>query len=172
MSLRTCLIAATVLLTLGVPAETVFGQNQQPVPTWSQEDSLRIGKEIQKRLAGLTNYGVFDWMTFGDQGKTVVLRGFASRPTLKSDAENAVKSIPGVERVDNQIEVLPNSPNDDRMCGRLSTTGFIRRQLCGSTTRMRVRWRERWDRAGGAWRSWPAELRTSRRLDTTRSTSS
>ncbi|RXH54564.1 BON domain-containing protein [Granulicella sibirica] len=115
MSLRKCLISAMVFLTFGVPANTVLGQNQQPGPMWSQEDALRIGKEIQKKLAGLTNYGVFDWMTFGDQGKTVVLRGFASRPTLKSDAENAVKNIPGVEKVGNQIEVLPNSPNDDRV---------------------------------------------------------
>jgi len=37
------------------------------------------------------------------------------RPTLKSDAENAVKHIEGVEKVDNQIEVLPLSPMDDRL---------------------------------------------------------
>ena len=36
-------------------------------------------------------------------------------PTLKSDAENVVKRIEGVEHVDNQIEVLPVSPNDDRL---------------------------------------------------------
>jgi hyperosmotically inducible periplasmic protein len=45
----------------------------------------------------------------------VVLKGFASRPTLKSSAGNVLKGIPGVESVDNQIEVLPNSPNDDRI---------------------------------------------------------
>ena len=28
---------------------------------------------------------------------------------------NVLKGIPGVESVDNQIEVLPNSPNDDRI---------------------------------------------------------
>jgi hyperosmotically inducible protein len=32
-----------------------------------------------------------------------------------SDAENAVKHIEGVEKVDNQIEVLPPSPMDDRL---------------------------------------------------------
>jgi hypothetical protein len=41
--------------------------------------------------------------------------GQVSRPTLKSDAENVVKRIEGVEYVDNQIEVLPTSPNDDRL---------------------------------------------------------
>jgi hyperosmotically inducible protein len=32
---------------------------------------------------------------------------------LKSDAEKAVKGIEGVEKIDNQIEVLPLSPMDD-----------------------------------------------------------
>jgi osmotically-inducible protein OsmY len=38
-----------------------------------------------------------------------------AEPTLKSDAENAVKHIEGVERVNNQIEVLPTSPMDDQI---------------------------------------------------------
>jgi hyperosmotically inducible protein len=33
---------------------------------------------------------------------------------LKYDAEKAVKRIEGVEKVDNQIEVLPAAPMDDR----------------------------------------------------------
>jgi osmotically-inducible protein OsmY len=36
-----------------------------------------------------------------------------ARPSLKSDAENVVKKIEGVEHVNNQIEVLPASPMDD-----------------------------------------------------------
>jgi osmotically-inducible protein OsmY len=46
---------------------------------------------------------------------TTTLIGQVTRPTLKSDAENRVKRIEGVEHVDNQIEVLPVSPNDDRL---------------------------------------------------------
>jgi hyperosmotically inducible protein len=42
------------------------------------------------------------------------LMGQVTRPTLKSDAENVVKRIEGVENVKNEIEVLPASPNDDR----------------------------------------------------------
>ena len=37
------------------------------------------------------------------------------RPTLKSDAENAVKEIEGVSTVDNEIQVLPVSPMDDQL---------------------------------------------------------
>jgi hyperosmotically inducible protein len=39
--------------------------------------------------------------------------GQVTRPTLKNDAGNVVKRIEGVERVDNQIQVLPLSPMDD-----------------------------------------------------------
>jgi len=107
-------ILATALV-FSLAAPTAIAQNPAPGPTWSQEDTLRIVKEVQKKLAGLTNYSVFDWLTFGIQGKTIILRGYASRPILKSDAANAVKRIQGVESVDNEIEVLPNSPNDDRI---------------------------------------------------------
>ncbi len=104
-------IAATLILSLGAP--TVIAQS--PAPTWSQDDTLRIAKEVQKKLGSLTDYSVFDWITFGLHGKTVVLKGFASRPTLKSSAARVLKGIEGVESVDNQIVVLPNSPNDDRI---------------------------------------------------------
>jgi hyperosmotically inducible protein len=104
-------IAAALIFSLAAPA--VIAQN--PSPTWSQDDTLRIAKEVQKRLASLPNSSVFDWITFGFHGKSVVLKGYASRPTLKSSAGNVLKGIPGIESVDNQIEVLPTSPNDDRI---------------------------------------------------------
>ena len=106
------LLAAALIFSVTAPA--VIAQTA-PAPTWSQEDTLRIAKEVQKKLGGLTNYSVFDWITFGFHGKALVLKGYASRPILKSDAANAVKGIAGIESVDNQIEVLPNSPNDDRI---------------------------------------------------------
>jgi len=107
------LLAAALIFSFTAPY--VIAQNPTPGPTWSQEDTLRIAKEVQKKLGGLTNFSVFDWITFGFHGKALVLKGYASRPTLKSDAANAVKGIAGIESVDNQIEVLPNSPNDDRI---------------------------------------------------------
>ena len=123
------LLTATLAIALCAPA--VLAQDQTPGPTWSQEDGMRIAQEVQKRLARLTNYGVFDWITFGFHGKTVVVKGFASRPILKSDINNALKGIPGVESVDNQVEVLPNSPNDDRIragvYNRLFTSPALRK---------------------------------------------
>jgi hyperosmotically inducible protein len=64
----------------------------------------------------LPYYGVYDWLEFEIQGdNTVVLRGQVVRPTTKSEAESRVKDVDGVSRVNNQIEVLPLSPSDDRL---------------------------------------------------------
>jgi osmotically-inducible protein OsmY len=83
--------------------------------TWSQEDATRIVQAVRHKLLSLPNYGVFDSLSFGIQGKTITLHGYASRPVLKNDAQNAVKSIPGVANVQNDIKVLPLSPMDDNI---------------------------------------------------------
>ncbi len=75
----------------------------------------RISREVRHELVMLPYYGVFDNLAYKVNGDTVTLLGQVTRPTLKSDAENVVKNIEGVERVRNQIEVLPLSPNDDRI---------------------------------------------------------
>jgi hyperosmotically inducible protein len=64
-------------------------------------------------------YGVFDNLSFRVNGGTVTLMGQVTRPTLKTDAERVVTGIEGVERVVNDIEVLPLSSYDDKI--RLST---------------------------------------------------
>ena len=76
----------------------------------------RIVREVRHELVTLPYYGVFDWLTYEVQNDgTVVLRGEVVRPSTKSDAEHEVKDIDGVSRVVNQIDVLPNSPSDDRL---------------------------------------------------------
>jgi hyperosmotically inducible protein len=75
----------------------------------------RIQREVRHELVMLPFYGVFDNLAYRVDGYTVTLLGQVSRPTLKTDAENVVKKIEGVERVDNKIEVLPLSPNDERI---------------------------------------------------------
>ena len=75
----------------------------------------KLAKEVRHELVMLPYYNVFDNLAFKVDGRRVTLLGQVVRPTLKSDAENVVKSIEGVESVDNRIEVLPLSPNDDRL---------------------------------------------------------
>jgi len=64
----------------------------------------------------LPYYGVFDWLQFEVRSdNTVVLRGEVVKPTTKSDAEARVKDVDGVSKVVNEIEILPLSPQDDRL---------------------------------------------------------
>lgn len=74
-----------------------------------------LARQVRHELVTLPYYGVFDQLAYKIDGYTVTLLGAVTRPTLKSAAENVVKEIEGVERVVNEIEVLPNSPNDDRI---------------------------------------------------------
>jgi hyperosmotically inducible protein len=75
----------------------------------------RIQREVHHELVMLPYYGVFDNLAYRIDGGTVTLFGQVTRPTLKSDAENVVKNVEGVNRVVNNIEVLPVSSMDDRI---------------------------------------------------------
>ena len=91
-------------------------QDNRQVGSLSQKGTDRINKEVRHELVMLSFYGVFDNLAYRvDPDGTVTLLGRVSRPSLKSDAENAVKHIEGVEKVVNNIEVLPTSINDDRI---------------------------------------------------------
>lgn len=100
-------VALVALSGLGVT------QDAQREPTDRNQD--RITREVRHELLMLPYFGVFDYIAYKVNGNTVTLIGEVVRPTLKSDAENVVKHIEGVEKVDNQIEVLPPSPMDDRL---------------------------------------------------------
>ena len=96
----------SILLLLGSPA---LAADQNP----AKPDSLT--REVRHELVLLPYYGVFDNLAYRVDGGTVTLFGEVTKPTLKSDAENAVKHIEGVTRVENNIEVLPLSPMDDQI---------------------------------------------------------
>jgi hyperosmotically inducible periplasmic protein len=81
----------------------------------SERAVQRIQKEVRHELVMLPYLGVFDNLAYKVDGYNVTLVGQVTRPSLKGDAERAVKNIEGVEKVDNQIEVLPPSPMDDRL---------------------------------------------------------
>jgi hyperosmotically inducible protein len=105
--IATALLAMTLGL-VSLPAATV-AQNQEPK---AQQNMV---KEIRHQLVLLPWYSVFDNLSFRIEGSKVILMGQVVKPTLKSDAEGAVKNVEGVSSVQNDIEVLPNSPMDDRL---------------------------------------------------------
>jgi hyperosmotically inducible periplasmic protein len=95
-------IAAIVLL--GTP---IF------VTEASAKDRQSTVREVRHELLMLSRYGVFDNISYRVEGNKVTLFGQVTQLVLKGDAEKAVRSIEGITRVDNQIEVLPLSPMDD-----------------------------------------------------------
>jgi hyperosmotically inducible protein len=96
------------------------GQTQPVSPgQTSPEAESRIAREVRHEILMLPWYGVFDVIGFQVNGYNVTLTGSVVKPVTKSDAENAVKRIEGVQSVNNQIEVLPPSPMDDGLRVRL-----------------------------------------------------
>jgi hyperosmotically inducible protein len=93
-----------------LPAASILGQGQASSPA-----QVRVQREVMHELLMLPYFGVFDDIEYQVNGDVVTLMGSVTRPTLKSDAENAVKHIEGVSRVDNKIDVLPPSPMDDQI---------------------------------------------------------
>lgn len=81
------------------------------------EALLRAAGKIRREIMTLPDYGVFDWITFsmgpGEKGYKVTLKGYASRPTLKSGAEQVTRKVEGIGEVLNEIEVLPLSRVDE-----------------------------------------------------------
>ena len=102
------------LLSLMLLAGAVWGQNSAARPA-SDRGRERLARNVRHELVMMPFYGIFDNLSFRIEGGTVTLMGQVTRPTLRSEAENRVKSLEGVEKVVNQIEVLPLSPNDDRI---------------------------------------------------------
>ncbi|HEY2646132.1 MAG TPA: BON domain-containing protein [Candidatus Acidoferrales bacterium] len=74
-----------------------------------------LKKEVRHELMMVPYYSVFDNLAYSINGSEVTLSGQVVQPTVKTDAENAVKHIEGVEKVNDQIEVLPPSPLDDQI---------------------------------------------------------
>ncbi len=107
-TMRKGLLAWLVAMILGTSAMASAGG--QPVRM------QQLSSDIEAALLRLPYYDVFDSLGYqvGDHG-TVVLSGQVRTPWLKSSAEKAVKRVPGVDTVVNNIEILPVNINDDRI---------------------------------------------------------
>ncbi len=109
---------STLAMLFAVVATSIplTAQTAQQVPERTVE---RIQREVRHELLMLPYYNVFDIISYKVDGTVVTLLGYVTQPVLKKDAENVVKRIEGVEKVVNQIEVLPTSSMDDQLRLRL-----------------------------------------------------
>ncbi|MDE3109756.1 MAG: BON domain-containing protein [Acidobacteriota bacterium] len=76
---------------------------------------VTLTKEVRHQLVMQPFYTVFDNLEFKLDGEEVTLMGQVANPALKSGAASAVKRIEGVTSVKNEIQVLPPSPDDNRL---------------------------------------------------------
>lgn len=119
------------LIAIAALAVSAFAQ---PNGGRSAADQAALSEKVRHELVMMPYYGIFDNLSFRLNGEEVTLLGEVSRPTLKTEAERRVKSITGVEIVNNQIRVLPLSPYDDRL--RLATV----RTIFGNPVLSRYSW--------------------------------
>jgi len=108
------LLASALLVSSGIAAKDNDKQHIDPYVTGPADES-RMLQEVRHQLVMLPYYGVFDDLGFTVNGGTVTLVGQVTQPVLKDDAGKVVKKVEGVTKVVNNIEVLPLSPNDDRI---------------------------------------------------------
>lgn len=109
------ILAAVFTASIALASVPLLGAASHAADKKSGHAPDRLAREVRHELVMLPYYGVFDNLAYSINGATVTLTGQVSRPTLKSSAENVVKRIEGVERVVNQIEVLPLSSHDDNI---------------------------------------------------------
>jgi len=110
------LVLVTFVLLLWLPVASLADKRDHSRAFESgPADESRLASQVRHTLLQSPYYGVFDDLAFKVDSGTVTLLGAVVNPVLKSDAENAVKRIDGVERVVNRIDVLPVSPDDDRI---------------------------------------------------------
>ena len=103
---------ACLALTVGAVAQTT-ALPQGRTKLGGTDPQARISREVMHQLLMDPYYSVFDDLAYKVDGSTVTLMGAVTNPATKSDAEGAVKHIEGVDRVDDQIKVLPPSSIDD-----------------------------------------------------------
>jgi hyperosmotically inducible protein len=101
-----------------------------------------LEEDVRKALVTIPFLSVFDDLSYRVENGVVTLSGQASQPIVKDYAEGAVKHLPGVTAVNDQIEVLPLSRFDDgirfRTLRTLTRTSSLYRYFLGTYPSIRI----------------------------------
>jgi BON domain-containing protein len=119
MNVKNKMLALVAAFALLVPVAMAGPQDSS-----DQYENTPAARQIRKELVKLPFYGVFDNLAFKVDGDTVTLYGQVTRPSTRKDAERRVSKIEGIDRVINNIEVLPLSSFDDTIRNRTYRTVF------------------------------------------------
>ena len=123
--LHTFLAAVLALGTTGLAFASSTNQaSQQVTSSTNQRIEQRLSGEVRHELNMIPEFTIFDNLAYRVDGRTVTLFGQVRDAIVKDSAEARVKHLEGVERVDNQIEILPVSFNDDRIRRQVARAVF------------------------------------------------
>ena len=99
--LNKILAAATLTLALSTPALA------------ADSDNLQLFRAVQKQVLQYSHFTIFDNVNVQVDSGAVKLTGKVTMPYKRDDLERRVRKVAGVQRVDNQLDVLPVSHFDD-----------------------------------------------------------
>jgi osmotically-inducible protein OsmY len=113
------IVSAVSVLVLGLTLLT---------PAFAADNSgrseQRLYGEVRHELAMVPQVTIFDNLAYSVNGGTITLYGQVRDAVVKDVAAARVKRLEGVEKVDNRIEVLPASFNDDRIRRQVARAVF------------------------------------------------
>jgi len=128
-------ISLAVSLAILVSAASIASAQQRG-------EDARTANKVRKELVTLPYYGVFDNLAYKLDGDTVTLYGQVVDAITRKDAERRVKKIEGIERVVNNIQVLPVSGFDNTIRVRtyraLTRTGSLYRYFQGANPSIHI----------------------------------
>jgi hyperosmotically inducible protein len=117
------LAAVLALGTTGLALASSTDQSAQAVNSNTRLEQ-RLSSQVRHELNMVPQFTVFDNLSYRVDGSTVTLFGQVRDAIVKDSAEARVKRLEGVERVDNKIEILPASFNDDRIRRQVARAVF------------------------------------------------
>jgi hyperosmotically inducible protein len=121
---------SAAVLGLGMMGSAFAGTSAN-VPGDNGRLEQRLAGEVHHALAMIPQFTVFDNVSYRIDGGTVTLYGQVRNAIIKDEAQSSVKRLEGVERVDNQIAVLPPSFNDDLIRRQVARAVFNDPRLFG-----------------------------------------
>ena len=108
---RGILGSVLVAAALAVTAFAASDQSKSSAPL----AAANVEQSVRHEILMYSNYTLWDDISFRIDNGNVELLGAVTQPYKKSDLERIVQRVPGVASVTNEIEVLPLSPNDNRL---------------------------------------------------------
>ena len=90
------------------------------VASAQERKDLQIFRDLSESVNRYTQFTIFDSIDASVTQGHVTLGGWVTMPYKKNDLERRIRSIAGVNSVDNKIQVLPVSQFDDELRFRIA----------------------------------------------------